>query len=89
MTTLLVILCILLLLHLLLWLLILPRLVDYKVTRFQNDLVDRHYDEVETMYRKMRGWRHDYRNHIQTLKTIMAQGNYERIDSYLGEDLTN
>lgn len=91
MTTLLVILCILLLLHLLLWLLILPRLVDYKVTRFQNDLVDRHYDEVETMYRKMRGWRHDYHNHIQVLKAHMTLRQYSQASDYLDkldEDLT-
>jgi len=67
------------------------KLINKKIAAYHNELMDKHYAEVENMYRKMRGWRHDYRNHIQTLKTLMAQGNYERIDSYLdelGEDLT-
>lgn len=68
------------------------KLINKKIATYQNELMNKHYAEVETMYRKIRGWRHDYRNHIQTLKTLLAQGNYERIDSYLdelGEDLTN
>ena len=28
-----------------------PRLVDRKLEHFQSDLMDRHYDEVENMYR--------------------------------------
>ena len=28
--------------------------------------------EVDNMYRQMRGWRHDYRNHIQTMKAYAA-----------------
>ena len=39
-----------------------------KLEHFQSDLMDRHYDEVENMYRTMRGWRHDYHNHIQAMK---------------------
>jgi len=68
------------------------KLINRKIAAYQNDLMDRHYTEVENMYKKMRGWRHDYRNHIQTLKTLMAQGNYEKVNSYLdelGDDLTS
>ncbi|MBE5877612.1 MAG: GHKL domain-containing protein [Lachnospiraceae bacterium] len=69
--------------NLVLWLCILPKLVDKKIARFQNDLVNRHYDEVETMYRKMRGWRHDYHNHIQVLKVHMGMGQYHEATEYL------
>ena len=31
----------------------------------------------------MRGWRHDYHNHIQTLKAYRALGESESIDAYL------
>ncbi len=72
-----------LLANLLLWLFAMPRYVSRRITRFQDDLVNRHYDEVETMYRKMRGWRHDYHNHIQTLKAHMSMGQYEEADAYL------
>lgn len=65
--------------------------INKKIASYQNDLMDKHYNEVENMYRQMRGWRHDYRNHIQTLKTLMEQGKYDRVTSYLddlGVDLT-
>lgn len=82
---------ILLLINLLLWCIYMPWYVDRKISRFQNELVDRHYDEVETMYRKMRGWRHDYHNHIQVLKAYMSLSQYEQAENYLDrleEDLT-
>ena len=77
--------------NLLLWIFFVPWLLNRRITRFQNDLVNRHYDEVETMYRKMRGWRHDYHNHIQTLKAHMELGQYGEAEEYLDrleEDLT-
>jgi len=86
-----IIIVVILVLNSLLWLIVFPWYVNRKITRFQNDLVNRHYDEVETMYRKMRGWRHDYHNHIQTLKANMGLGLYEEATVYLDElehDLT-
>lgn len=35
------------------------------------------------MYRKMRGWRHDYHNHIQVLKAHMELARYEEAKQYL------
>ncbi len=35
------------------------------------------------MYRQMRGWRHDYRNHIQVLKSYVAMGDLEAVSRYL------
>ena len=61
-----------------------PRLVDRKLEHFQSDLMDRHYDEVENMYRTMRGWRHDYHNHIQAMKAYAQLGKYEELIAYLG-----
>ena len=61
-----------------------PRLVDRKLEHFQGDLMDRHYDEVENMYRTMRGWRHDYHNHIQAMKAYAELGKYEELIAYLG-----
>lgn len=66
-----------------LWIFWMPWYVDRKISRFQNELVDRHYAEVETMYRKMRGWRHDYHNHIQVLKAHMEFARYEEAKQYL------
>ena len=43
------------------------------------------------MYRQIRGWRHDYRNHIQTMKAYASAEDWEAIRRYLDlldEDLT-
>lgn len=80
-----------LLINALLWIFWMPWYVDRKISRFQNELVDKHYAEVETMYRKMRGWRHDYHNHIQVLKAHLEFGRYEEAGQYLAmlnDDLT-
>lgn len=80
-----------LLINALLWIFWMPWYVDRKISRFQNELVDKHYAEVETMYRKMRGWRHDYHNHIQVLKAHLEFGRYEEARQYLAmlnDDLT-
>lgn len=61
-----------------------------RIDAYQRDLINKHYEEVENMYRQVRGWRHDYRNHIQTLMTLMKSGEYDNVISYLktlGEDL--
>ena len=68
------------------WLLLMPWIVNRKISGFQNDLVNKYYDEVEVMYRKMRSWRHDYHNHIQVLKANMSLQQYAQADEYLKQD---
>lgn len=65
--------------------------MDKKIAAYQQELIETHYREVDNMYRQMRGWRHDYRNHIQTMKAYAAQQDWESISRYLDlldEDLT-
>lgn len=65
--------------------------IDQKLSAYQQELVETHYREVENMYRQIRGWRHDYRNHIQTMKAYAVAGDWEAIRRYLDlldEDLT-
>ena len=61
------------------------RRVDKQLEAYQRELVDTHYKEVENMYRQIRGWRHDYRNHIQVLKAFAAKGDMDAIRAYLDE----
>jgi sensor histidine kinase regulating citrate/malate metabolism len=59
---------------------------------FQASLIEKHYAEVENMYRQVRGWRHDYKNHIQTMKAYMSFNEHEKVSEYLDrldEDLTS
>ena len=60
-----------------------PRLIDRRTESFQSDLVNRHYEEVENMYRTMRTWRHDYHNHIQASLAYLELGKYEELAAYL------
>ena len=59
--------------------------IDKKVASYQRELIETHFQEVDNMYRRMRGWRHDYRNHIQTMKVYAANGDLEAIKRYLNE----
>lgn len=61
------------------------RRVDKQLEAYQRELVDTHYKEVENMYRQIRGWRHDYRNHIQVLKAFAAKGDMDAVRAYLDE----
>lgn len=65
---------------------------DKRIAHYQQELIETHYREVENMYRQMRGWRHDYRNHIQVMKAYAATENWGAIKEYLDqldEDLTH
>lgn len=59
--------------------------IDKRIAAYQRELIETHYQEVDNMYRKMRGWRHDYRNHIQAMKVLAADGNLDGIKAYLDE----
>ena len=68
------------------------RLVAKRVAAFEIELMQKYYLEAENLYTKMRGWRHDYRHHIQAMKVHAANGEYGEIEKYLDmldEDLTN
>ena len=59
--------------------------VDKRIATYQRELIDTHYQEVDTMYKQIRGWRHDYRNHIQTMKVLVANGDIDALKVYLDE----
>ena len=59
------------------------KLLDKRIAAYQRELIETHYKEVDNMYRQMRGWRHDYRGHIQTMKVLAAQGDLDGIKAYL------
>lgn len=65
--------------------------INRRIEAYQSDLIRKYCDEVEAIYKKMRGWRHDYHNHIQALQASMALGKYDEVDAYLyqlNDDLT-
>ncbi len=69
----------------------LSKRIDKQLELYQRELIETHYREVENMYRQVRGWRHDYRNHIQTMKAYASAGDLDAITRYLDlldDDLT-
>jgi len=61
------------------------KMIDKRIAAYQRELVETHYKEVENMYRQIRGWRHDYRNHIQVMKSYAASNDMDAIKRYLDE----
>lgn len=65
--------------------------MNKKLAEFQNEMMSKHCDEVENIYRQMRGWKHDFHNHIQVMKAFIAMDQIEELTAYcdqLDKDLT-
>ena len=61
----------------------LSKWIDRRIEAYQRELIETHYREVENMYRKMRGWRHDSRGHIQAMKALLSAGDLDGLRGYL------
>ena len=61
------------------------KMIDRRIVEYQNDLITKYCDEVQNIYKTMRGWRHDYHNHIQTMKAHLALGQTAELDEYLNK----
>lgn len=64
---------------------LLSKFVHKQLSSYQRSLMETHYQEVENMYQEMRGWRHDYKNHIQVLKSYADSGDLAAVQRYLEE----
>src|SRR5699024_8043616 len=58
---------------------------DKKIAEANATLISSHVEEVESIYKQMRGWRHDYKNHIQTMKAYLELDQLAQLNSYLDE----
>ena len=63
----------------------LKRTYEKSSEAYQNRILEKQVSEVQNMYMTMRGWRHDYHNHLQSLKAYMDMGENEKARSYLDE----
>lgn len=66
------------------------KMIHRKISEYQSELMKKHCDEVQNIYKTMRGWKHDYHNHIQTLLALCDDK--ERTKEYLwklNDDLTS
>lgn len=58
---------------------------DTQLSQYQNKVFEKQVLEVEHMFTTMRGWRHDYHNHLQNLKAKLKQGDVCASLTYLDE----
>lgn len=56
-----------------------------RLDREQEDMIRQHFAETREMYRQMRGWRHDYRNHMQVMKAMLSLEKTKELAAYLQE----
>lgn len=59
------------------------RRVETRVGEFQDKVLNTQREEVQNIYATMRGWRHDYHNHMQTIKAYLANRQLEETLHYL------
>lgn len=63
--------------------LILKAKYDKRLSNFQDSVLKKQRDEVQNIYQTMRAWRHDYHNHIQSIKAMIAMDKKEELSDYL------
>ncbi len=56
---------------------------EFQTEQFRRELMEHQYGEIKSVYMDMRGWRHDYHNHMQVMKAQIAMRNFSEIQEYL------
>ena len=56
-----------------------------KIMELQTEQSEKHLDEVRSIYREMRGYKHDFHHHLQTLYGQIEAGEYENALAYIEE----
>ncbi|MBR5743581.1 MAG: GHKL domain-containing protein [Clostridia bacterium] len=56
-----------------------------RLAAYQNEESARHVAEVRSIHAEMRGYKHDFHHHLETLKGYLAAGETERALAYLDE----
>lgn len=56
---------------------------EESAAQYQNMVLSRQVSEVQNIYMTMRGWRHDYHNHLQTLKAHLMLNQSKEAKVYL------
>ncbi|MCI9144134.1 MAG: GHKL domain-containing protein [Lachnospiraceae bacterium] len=57
----------------------------FRTEEFRRELMEHSYGEIREIYMDMRGWRHDYHNHMQVMKAQLSMGNLDGVRTYLDE----
>ena len=71
------------LISVILTILILKNKYDKRLSDFQDSVLKKQRDEVQNIYQTMRAWRHDYHNHMQSIKAMLELGETAELSEYL------
>lgn len=52
---------------------------------YQDKILKTQREEVQNIYKTMRGWRHDYHNHMQKIKAHLALNQLQEVHEYLDQ----
>ena len=63
--------------------LFLKKKYENQLSDFQDSVIKKQRDEVQNIYQTMRAWRHDYHNHMQSIKAMLEMGKKEELSEYL------
>ena len=59
-----------------------------KLVEYQTEQSEKHLNEVRSIHKEMRGYKHDFHHHLQTLKGQLEAGEIDRALAYI-EQLDN
>ena len=76
-------LCLSVILSVITTILILKKKYDRRLSDFQDSVLKKQRDEVQNIYLTMRAWRHDYHNHMQSIKAMLEMGKKDELSDYL------
>lgn len=63
--------------------LLVHRKEEKRMGEFQDNILKKQREEVQNIYQTMRGWRHDYHNHMQMIKAYLDQNQVRETLEYL------
>lgn len=58
---------------------------EFQTEHFRQELMEHNYGEIREIYMDMRGWRHDYHNHMQVMKARLAMKDLGGLGEYLDQ----
>ena len=64
---------------------LMPRQIRKELEQYENTLITRQLEEIRNTYRELRGWRHDYRNHMQVLRVYVENRQWQECVDYISQ----
>ena len=56
-----------------------------QIVSYRDQMISDEYEKLDQMNREVQFIRHDWKNHLLAIRTMIKEQNYEELESYLGE----